>query len=263
MQWQQKEAQVQGKFFWYDLMTTDTKAAQKFYGDVIGWGAQDSGTPGVDYTLFTVDGQGVAGLMPIPEDARKTGARPSWMGYIAVDDVDEAATRLQQKGGKVHRPPTDVPGVIRFSVVSDPQGAGFIIAKGLVHDAPPELPVGTPGTVGWRELYAADWKPAFAFYEKMFGWTKADAIDMGPMGTYQLFATGNVPVGGMMTKPDMIPVPYWGYYFNVPAIDSAAARVGANGGKVVNGPIQVPGGQWIVQCVDPQGAMFAVVALQR
>jgi predicted enzyme related to lactoylglutathione lyase len=104
---------------------------------------------------------------------------------------------------------------------------------------------------------------SFPTDESMFGWIKAEAIDMGPMGTYQLFATGNGPVGGMMTKPDMIPVPYWGYYFNVSGIDSAAERVTAGGGKVVNGPMQVPGGQWIVQCSDPQGAVFALVALQR
>jgi len=254
---------MHGKFFWYDVMTTDTTAARKFYGDVVGWGAQDSGTPGMDYTLFTLNSQGVAGLMPIPEESRKAGVPPCWMGYIAVDDVDRAAVRLAQEGGTVHRPPMDVPGVIRFAVVADPQGAGFIIAKGLVHATQPEFPMGTPGTIGCRELYAVEWKAAFAFYEKMFGWTKADAIDMGPMGTYQLFATGDVPVGGMMTKPDMIPVPHWGFYFNVPAIDAAAARVTAGGGAILNGPMQVPGGQWIVQCKDPQGAHFGMVAPQR
>src|SRR2546425_7985531 len=132
-----QEATMQGKFFWYDVMTTDTQAAQKFYGDVVGWGAQDSGTPGADYTLFTVNGQGVAGLMPISEEVCKACAQPCWMGYIAVDNVDQAAARLEREGGMVHRPPMDVPGVIRFSVVADPQGAGFIIAKGLVPDAPP------------------------------------------------------------------------------------------------------------------------------
>ena len=169
-------------------------------------GAQDSGVPGQQYTLLTVNGTPVAGLMLLPEDARKAGVPPSWMGYIAVDDVDRAAARLQQEGGKVHRPPTDVPGVIRFCVVADPQGAAFIIAKGLGDGAPPELLVGTQGTVGWRELYALEWKTAFEFYAKMFGWTKAEAIDMGPMGTYQLFATGDDPVGGMMTKPGAIPI---------------------------------------------------------
>ena len=97
----------------------------------------------------------------------------------------------------------------------------------------------------------------------MFGWTKAEAIDMGPMGTYQLFATGDDPVGGMMMKPEAIPMPYWGYYFNVESIDAAAARVTGRGGRILNGPMQVPGGQWIVQCVDPQGAVFNLVALKR
>ena len=254
---------MHGKFFWYDLMTTDTDAARKFYGDVVGWGAQDSATPGADYTLFTMNGRGVVGLMPIPEQARSAGARPSWRGYIAVDDVDQATALLAQEGGKVHRPPCDVPEVIRFSVVADPQGAIFLIAKGLMENALPELPKDALGSVGWRELYAGEWEAAFTFYEKMFGWTKADAVDMGPMGTYQLFATGDTPVGGMMTKPDVIPVPYWGYYFNVPAIDAAAGRVTAGGGTIVHGPHQVPGGQWIVRCMDPQGAFFALVALEK
>ncbi len=251
----------QGQFFWYDVMTTDTKAAAKFYSAVIGWGTQDAGVGGQGYTLFTVNGQGVAGLMAIPEQA--TGMPPCWMGYIWADDVDAMCAQLEKEGGKVHRPPSDVPGIIRLAVVSDPQGAGFLLAKGLSAGAFPPLPMGASGTVGWRELMAVEWKAAFAFYEKLFGWTKATAHDMGPMGTYQLFATGAEPVGGMMTKPDVIPVPNWGYYFNVEAIDAAAERVKTAGGKVIMGPTEVPGGQWIVQCVDPMGAHFALVALKR
>lgn len=250
-------------FFWYDVMATDTKAARRFYCEVVGWSAQDSPAPGMDYTVFLVKDQGIAGLLPITDDARRAGVPPMWMGYIAVDDVDEAAKRLEQEGGKVHRPPTDVPGIIRFAVVADPQGAGFIIAKGLVADAPPQLDPNTPGTVGWHELYATDGQSAFAFYERMFKWTKGDAMDMGPMGKYQLFATGETNVGGMMTKPPAVPVPYWTFYFNVPTIDAAASRVTSGGGRVINGPTQVPGGQWIVNCLDPLGAGFALVASQR
>jgi predicted enzyme related to lactoylglutathione lyase len=253
---------MQGQFFWYDVMTTDTKAAAKFYGAVVGWGTQDASSSGQDYTLFTVNGQGVAGLMPIP--AHATGMPPCWMGYIWADDVDAMSARLEKEGGKIHRPPTDVPGVIRFAVVSDPQGAGFLLAKGLpTQPPPPPLPLGTPGTIGWRELYAGEWQAAFAFYEKLFGWTKADAFDMGPMGTYQMFATGGAPAGGMMTKPDAVPMPNWGYYFNVEAINAAAERVTAAGGKILMGPHEVPGGQWIVQCFDPLGAYFALVAMKR
>jgi predicted enzyme related to lactoylglutathione lyase len=253
---------MHGSFFWYDVMTANTKAAQEFYREVIGWDTQDSGVPGAEYTLFTAKGQSVAGLMRLPED-QGMNARPCWTGYIAVDDVDAAAARLAREGGVVHRPPSEVPGVIRFAVVADPQGARFIIAKGLSEDAPMTLPAGTPGTVGWRELYAAEWPSAFAFYEAMFGWKKAEPIDMGIAGIYQIFATSDAPVGGMMTKPAMIAAPYWNYYFNVPALDDAATRVTSGGGTITNGPHQVPGDLWVVQCTDPQGALFSLVAPRR
>jgi len=252
---------MQGQFFWYDIMTTEPQAAAKFYSHVVGWGVQKADAEGKQYSLFTVNGQGVAGLMPIPEDAAKHGVPPAWMGYIAVDDVDAAAEKLKREGGTVHKGPVTVPGIIRFAVVSDPQGAGFLIARGLSAETPKELPFGTPGTIGWRELYAGEWQSAFSFYEKMFGWTKGPAHDMGQMGgIYQLFATGADPVGGMMTKPAVIAHPYWGYYINVPAIDAAAERVKSAGGKVVNGPHEVPGPMYIIQCTDPQGAFFALVA---
>jgi predicted enzyme related to lactoylglutathione lyase len=255
---------MQGQFFWYDIMTTDTQAAARFYSNVVGWGTQQQSAGGKEYILFTVNGQGVAGLMPIPEDVAQHGAKPAWLGYISVADVDAAAVKLKQTGGTVHREPQTVPDIIRFAVVSDNQGAAFYIARGLSEKARPEFPVDTPGTIGWRELYAKDWKAAFAFYETMFGWTKADSFDMGEMGTYQLFATGGgAPVGGMMNKPPGIPQPFWGYYFNVPAIDAAAERVKAAGGTILMGPHQVPGGQWIVQCKDPQDADFALIARKR
>ena len=129
----------------------------------------------------------------------------------------------------------------------------------------PKLPPNHAGTVGWRELYAADAGKVFGFYAEAFGWTKGEAMDMGPMGTYQLFktpgATGDV--GGMMTKPPGVPVPHWGFYFIVDAIDAAAARVKQHGGKILNGPMEVPGGAWTLQCMDPQGAFFSLTAPKK
>ena len=250
-------------FFWYDVMTTDTRAAQKFYCDVVGWKLMNPGRPGEDYRVLSTNGHGVAGVMPFPADARATDVHPVWMGYIAVDDVDATAEKVRQEGGTVHRPPSEVPGVIRYSVVADPQGSGFLIAKGLVEGPPPPLPTGTAGTIGWRELYASEWRSAFAFYEKLFGWTRAEAIDMGSLGMYQLFAAGAEPVGGMMTKPPEMRAGGWGYYINVPSIDAAGERVRAGGGKIIHGPEQVPGGQWTAQALDPQGAAFGMVAKER
>jgi predicted enzyme related to lactoylglutathione lyase len=255
---------MQGSFFWYDVMTTDVKAGVKFYSDVVGWGTQDGSSPDMEYTIFTVKGQGVAGLMPLPEEVAQSGGQPAWMGYILVDDVDQMAGRIQKEGGTLHKGPITVPEIIRFAVVSDPQGAVFLIAKPLIKEGPPPPPMGTPGIIGWHELYAGEWQGAFAFYQKLFGWTKADALDMGPMATYQLVKSGGeMPLIGMMTKPPQVPRPFWGFYINVDGIDAAVSRINAGGGKVVNGPMEVPGGQWIVQAIDPQGAFFALVSLTR
>src|SRR3712207_2425474 len=115
---------------------------------------------------------------------------------------------------------------------------------------------------GWHELHAADGAAAFEFYASMFGWTKSDALDMGPLGTYQLFATGGGPkaVGGMMTRVQPQMPPAWLFYFNTDSIEAAQRRVREGGGAVLHGPHQVPGGSWIIQCRDPQGAYFALVA---
>jgi predicted enzyme related to lactoylglutathione lyase len=252
-----------GQFFWHELITTDAKAAAAFYCDVVGWTVRDSGVAGHDYSLFHAGDRGVAGMLAITPDMAKHGARPGWLGYVSVDDVDAAAAKIREMGGAIHIAPQEVPNVIRFAMGADPQGAVFYAAKGLVAEAPPPLPMGTPGTVGWNELMASDGQTAFAFYEKLFGWTKDQAIDMGPMGTYQLFAAGGPAIGAMMTKPAAIPVPFWGYYFNVPSIDAGTEKIKAGGGRILNGPIEVPGGQWVVQAMDPQGAAFNLVAPKR
>jgi predicted enzyme related to lactoylglutathione lyase len=250
---------VHGRFVWYELMTTDPEAAKSFYGKVVGWGAQDAGIPGVAYTLLKLGAASIGGLMALPEEARRAGAPPSWIGYVGVDDVDAVVDRIKQLGGRVSVPPSDIPDVGRFAVVSDPQQAMFALFKPLrpAADQPPAP--GTPGTIGWHELMAVDWEKAFAFYSGLFGWQKAEAVDMGAMGKYQLFSTGGHPIGGMFNKPAAVPAPFWLYYINVDDIDAAVERVKAGGGQIVNSPMEVPGGSWIVQCTDPQRAMFALV----
>jgi predicted enzyme related to lactoylglutathione lyase len=249
-----------GQFCWYELMTTDTAAATAFYENVVGWRSQDSGMPGMAYTLLTVGGSPVGGLMALPEEARKAGGRPGWIGYIWVGDVDATAAKVKAAGGALHRPPDDIPGIGRFAVVADPHGAIFVLFKDAGGERPPRPAPDTPGLTGWHELHAGDREADFAFYADLFGWTKTEALDMGdPVGIYQLFATGGPAVGGMMNNMPGVPMPFWLYYFNVVNIDAAVAHVTGGGGQILHGPIQVPGGSWIAQGLDPQGAMFAVV----
>jgi hypothetical protein len=256
-----------GRFVWYELMTSDSKAAEAFYTHVVGWGARDAGMA-QPYTLFTLgasaDARDQAGLMDIPPEAKSAGAKPSWTGYVLVDDVDGDARRITEAGGRTCVPGTDIPGIGRFAVVNDPQGAAFALFKPASGDPPAEPPaMGTPGTVGWHELHAEDLDSAVNFYTTTFGWALDEPMDMGPAGKYQIFRTGADQAGGIVRKMAQEPAPYWNYYFNVEEIESAIARVRERGGQVLNGPMQVPGGTWIANCLDPQGALFSLAAMNK
>jgi hypothetical protein len=245
-----------GRFVWYELMTSDMAAARAFYAEVVGWGAHDASTPELAYTLFTVGEASVSGLMGLPEEARKLGATPRWMGYVGVNDVDATAGRIKRLGGAVYVPPTDS-NIGRISVVADPQMATLALVTGLKPGQSQSAEPDGLGRVGWHELLATDWEKVFPFYGEIFGWQKADA-EIGPTDTYQLFAAGGQTVGGMLAKRPAEPVPFWLYYFNVDDLDAAAERVKSAGGQILEAPLELPGGSWFARCMDPQGAAFAV-----
>ncbi|MGO6818000.1 VOC family protein [Rhizobium brockwellii] len=258
-------SETHGKFIWCELMTPDTSAAAKFYSSVVGWTTSEMKMEGMPtYTIFEANGIGVAGLMEFPAELEGKGIPPNWTGYVDVDDVDQSAKDFAANGGSVRRPPEDIPTIGRFAVVADRHGAVLCIMTPAPMENPmPELDVDAPGNIGWRELYAGNGEEAVAFYSKLFGWTKHSDFDMGPMGVYYLFAHNGRQIGGMMTKPENMPMPFWCYYFIVPTLDAAIERVTSGGGKVVNGPMEVPGGSWIIQATDPQGAFFCLVAPRR
>ena len=251
------------RFVWYELMTSDLAGATDFYSKVVGWKAEDSGLPGMAYTLMKVGDAQVAGAMATPPELQAMGAPSAWSGYIAVDDVDATEARVLALGGKVLRPAEDIPGIGRFAVVADPQGASFMLFKPSRNDPPPMPPAGAPGTTGWHELHAMDGVAVWDFYATLFGWTQGEAMDMGPAGVYQILEIDGVQAGGVMTKDADQPAPGWRYYFQVDAIDAAVQRLTALGGAVSMGPHQVPGGNWIVHGRDPQGASFALVSMVK
>jgi predicted enzyme related to lactoylglutathione lyase len=252
----------QAKFVWYELTTSDPKGAEAFYKAAVGWDSKDAGT-GTPYTLLLAGDAQVAGIMDMPAEMAAIGRKPAWSGYIAVDDVDAMAARILQAGGKLLQPAMDIPDVGRFAAVADPQGATFNLFKPRPGDAPPAPAPGTPGTAGWHELSSTDWKASFEFYSAHFGWTAGYLYELGLMSPYQLFDIDGVSSGGMSTTPADRPASGWTYYFNVDSVDAAALRIRKAGGQVVNGPMEVPGPMWIVQCVDPQGASFALVSAQK
>ena len=255
-------ATAHGRFAWYELATSDVVAAKAFYADVLGWEPTDTSTSGTAYTLCTAAKRPVCGLLQLNEEARHLGLRPSWTGYIGVKDVDATIARVEQLGGAVYIPPREIANVSRFSVIADPQNATLALLEWLQPDLEQAIEVAAPGRVGWHELLAADWEKVWAFYGALFGWQKASA-DTDVMGTYQLFSVEGRMIGGMFTKPPTVPTPFWLYYFNVGDIDAAAKRVIAGGGQVINGPVEVPDGNWVIQCTDRQGAIFGLLGTRR
>ncbi len=248
-----------GRFIWYELMTPDVTGAKAFYPAVLPWDVDDTSGAPMNYTIVG-PGSGIAGIMDIPAEEIVRGIPSNWSAYIHVDDVDTATAKAEQLGGAVLEPGMDIPGVGRFAVIADPGGAVISIMTPAPPKTPPPVPPpGSPGTVGWRELYAADLEPAFAFYAALFGWKKDSDMDMGDMGAYRLFSNQEGQMGGMMTKPSDVPAPGWLYYFNVADIDAATAKVKASGGQVLLEPMAVPDGSFVIQALDPQGAMFALV----
>ena len=143
-------------FVWYELMTSDAAAAEKFYKTVVGWKTQDMSQGDMKYTGLLAGDAPVAGLMTLPKEACAAGAKPGWIGYIGVDDVDATAGRVTKAGGRIHVPPTDIPNVGRFATVADPQGTAFCLFKPAAEMTRPAADPAKPGIVGWHELYAID-----------------------------------------------------------------------------------------------------------
>lgn len=248
-------------FVWYEFHTPDAKAAQAFYQAVFHWTTNDAGSPDRPYTIINADRVGIGGFLQKPPASFASGATPYWIGYIGVADLDSALAKHQKLGGKVHRAAETIPGVGHFAVVADPQGAIFVLFQPANAQQQLERPkAGSLGSPAWHDLAAVDWESDFAYYADMFGWTKSTAMDMGPNGVYQIFASGSQPIGGMMTRMNPTQPPGWLFYFHVEHdIQQAIDRVKQHGGTVIHGPSEVPGGQKIAHCLDPQGAIFAMV----
>ena len=248
-----------GSFIWYELITTDPDAAADFYGKVVGWQTRSAGQPGMDYRLFSIDGTDIGGLMK----SEPGMPPPVWLGYIGVDDVDASAAKIKSAGGALHVPPTDIPNVGRFAMVEDPQGVVFYVMRGLPDEPSQAFAGTTSGHCRWNELVTSDQAAALDFYVEQFGWEKGDAMPMGEAGDYRFINHHGEMIGAMMNGMGGKQRPMWNFYFGVRDIDKAAEAVGAHGGTVTFGPCEIPGGEYAVNALDPQGAAFGLVGPRK
>ena len=248
-----------GRPLWYELMTTDMKAAEAFYRTVLGWKTKPFDGAGQPYTMFDRGGDvNVGGVMTRPSEVK---APPFWAMYVGVPDIKEAAAKITRLGGHAHTEVIDIPKVGQMQLMMDPQGAAFYIFEPASADQRPET-APEIGEASWHELMTTDAPAAMTFYKQVFGWQPSETMDMGPAGKYQMFNRPHGMIGGIMNKPpEMANVPpNWLIYFRVPDVDAAVERVKANGGRIVSGPMEVPGGDKVATAVDPQGATFGLHA---
>jgi predicted enzyme related to lactoylglutathione lyase len=258
-----------GHLIWYELMTPDADAAKAFYDAVVGWQIGDPVAEFQGYRMIgRSDGGFNGGILPLTDEMQQHGARPTWLAYIGVDDTDSAAAAIAQAGGKVLMPAFDIPGVGRIAMVADPQGAPFYVMKPI----PPEgreneqsdvFSVDQPQHVRWNELATTDPEGAIDFYRTQFGWSQEGDMDMGEMGKYRFIQNRGTTIGAVMPKPAQLPVSKWTYYIGVDDIDRALDAIKTGGGQVLNGPMEIPGGEFAVNAMDPQGASFGLVGPRK
>ena len=258
-----------GGLVWYELMTPDAKGSKRFYDAVVGWTFGEASPEFNGYRMINrSDGGFAGGVLPLTDEMQQRGARPAWLGYIGVDDVDATTAAIEQAGGKALMPAFDIPKIGRIAMVADPQGAPFYVMKPI----PPEgreneqsdvFSVDQPQHIRWNELSTTDPDAAIAFYNRHFGWTQEGEMDMGEMGKYRFIQRGGVGIGAIMPKPAQMPVSAWTYYIGVDDIDRAAEAIKAGGGQVLNGPVEIPGGEFALNALDPQGASFGLVGPRK
>lgn len=243
-----------GRFVWHELHTTDVKKARSFYGELLGWKTKEVPMGESTYEIISVDGRDIGGLM------KSETARSSWLGYAAVDDVDATAAAAKKRGGKELVPPSDIPGVGRFSVLADPQGAVLAAFKGS-EGYPPEPEKAPFGTFCWDELWTTDVSVAREYYSALFGYSVEEAPMPGV--TYLLFKRGKVETAGAMKSPDPKVPPMWLTYVVVNDVDQAFARAQKLGGQALNPPADIPGIGRFAIVADPTGAPIALYKSAR
>ncbi len=249
-----------GRFVWYELLTKDAEAAKAFYEPVVGWKAEAWEESSQPYSIWQIGEEQVGGLMQLSPEHLEGGTRPQWWAHVTVEDVDQAASRAEELGGTIQTPPTDIPQIGRFAVVADPLGAILSLFKPNREAPPPEMM--KVGHIAWNELDTSDYESTWNFYSGLFGWKRAGSMDLGEAGKYVTFRhpddAEEQSMGGMFNAAKISEMPVtWLYYIHVAAIEPALERVTKHGGKVLNGPNDVPGGR-AAQCLDNQGVLFAL-----
>lgn len=251
-----------GSFCWIELHTSDQNAAKKFYSDLFAWNIHDNPMgPGQVYTEFKLQGRETAAACTMRPDETSQGIPPYWMIYIAVENADATATKVQQLGGKTFGPAFDVMDAGRMAIVQDPTGAVFCIWQAKKNAGIGIAEVN--GTLCWADLSTPDVKRASDFYSAFFGWQIA--ADPKDTSGYLHIKNGEHFIGGVPPSKYRQPgtPPHWLAYFLVDDVDATAAKAKGAGANFYIPPMTVEGVGRMSVIADPQGAVFAIFKSAR
>lgn len=243
-----------GRFIWHELITPAPKVTAGFYGELFGWTTKDVDMgPIGTYTLFKSNGKDVAGAIAPPPGK---DIPPSWLGYATTPDVDAAVKKAASLGATVMMQPEDIPGIGRFAVFVDGQGAAIAPFKPS-DEAADDGARPAVGEFCWDELMTQDPGAALKVYEGVFGYTHEDK-DMGPMGTYHILKRGDRQAAGIMKLPMPGAPSHWLHYVHVADVDASTKKVGQLKGGVILEPRDIPGIGRFSVVKDREGAAFAL-----
>ncbi|MEV8504382.1 VOC family protein [Actinoplanes sp. NPDC051475] len=238
---------------WVDLGTADLEDATRFYTRLFGWEADVSGEEYGGYTTFRLDGRAAAGGGPLYGEGQPT----AWSTYIATDDADAVAARVEAAGGKVLVAPFDVMYQGRMAAFLDQAGAPFSVWQPGTMKGADVFDV--PGSLAWNELVTRDVEGTAAFYGAVFGWVAREIEVQGL--PYIVWELAGETVAGMQVMDATWPhdlSPHWMIYFAVADCDESAAYAQSLGARVARPPSELAIGRYVV-LEDPQGGLFALL----
>lgn len=240
---------------WIELSSSDTDAAAKFYGELMGWSVTEGSAETGGYRMFQQDGKNVGGLMGHMQEGQPT----AWATYVSVVDAEETAAKVKAAGGTVVVEPMDVTDLGRMAFFSDPTGAVFGIWEPKAFTGA-DL-VNEPGSLCWNEVLTRDAEADKRFYPAVFGWATGRPSFEGAPESYTVWELSGRPVGGMMQMGDEFPAevpPHWEVCFAVADCDDTVAKARALGATVTTETMDMPIGRF-AGFLDPQGASFTVM----
>lgn len=245
-----------GSFCWVEAHVSDPSKAKGFYGELFGWNAKDMPMPhGGAYTMLSIGGKNVAGLMQIAEEAKKMGALPNWLSYVAVDNIETSTSKAKELGATLLAGPmTAGPG--KMTLIQDPTGA--VLALWQQQESMGATLSRENNSLCWNELVTTDVSKSKSFYTQLFGWSTEEWPGNMP---YTVLKNNNEGIGGLMATPKEMPNARsaWMVYFAVSDCDGTAKKAASMGAQLCVPPTDIPDVGRFCVIQDPQGAVFCVL----